>query len=194
MAAVYAGLVLRWCDETDTVVQFQSDGRFDPDIENTVGYFATALFLRVQLPEQATFVDLMRQVTQEYCNAYEHADFSYLGSQTPRPDFTCNTAFNWVPLAGQMDLDLAALQGTDDALGLQALPVPNPELRRLDHDHEPSVVLFEVGDEVLGYLCFPLWRFSVAGMEHFGRNFLTFLQTLLIQSERRVTDVILSRC
>ena len=191
MAAVYAGLVLRWCGATDTVIQFQSDGRLDPDVENTVGYFAAALFLRVQLPEQATFAELVLQVTQEYCNAYEHADCSYLGSQVPRPEFARNTAFNWVPRVGQGDL--SALRGTDSALDLQALPVPNPELQRLDHDHEPAVVLFEVDDDVVGYVAFPLNRFSVANMEHFTRSLLTFVHSLLTQPDKRVADVVLSR-
>jgi hypothetical protein len=95
--AAYAGLVLRWCNAPTTVLKFQSDCRMSPQIENAVGYFAAPLYLRIDMSPETTFSDLVRQVTQEYCTAYEHADFSYLEAQIPRREFTRNGFFNLVP-------------------------------------------------------------------------------------------------
>jgi hypothetical protein len=46
---IYAALVLRWCKVPDAVFQYMSDCRFSPQIENTIGYFAAPLYLRMQL-------------------------------------------------------------------------------------------------------------------------------------------------
>src|SRR5262249_11738798 len=94
---VYIVLVLLWCNLTETVIQFQTDGRSVQDAENAIGSFACSLYLRVNLLENDDFLSLLERVTTEFCAAYEHQDFSYLAAQNTPPGWTRNTVFNWMP-------------------------------------------------------------------------------------------------
>lgn len=184
----YVGLVLRWCNASESVFQYQSDGRVSPNIENTVGYFASVLYLRMGLLEDDSFLDLMNQVTEEYCKAYEHADFSYMAAQVPCPEFTRNAYFNWIP---QGSTDLSDLNGSEYTITCSPVRFVHPMLKKLELDHDPGILLHDTDDEVVGYVYFPLNRFSIDTMEKFGRNFLRFIGALLRQPEGRVKDILL---
>lgn len=188
--AAYVGLVLRWCNVPEAVFQYQSDGRFSSKIENTIGYFAAVLYLRMQLLEDDSFVDLVNRATDEYCKAYEHADFSYMAAQVPRPEFTRNTGFNWRP-QGLFKIDLSDLDASEDAMTCSPVRFASPSIRNLEADSEPSIVLSDADDEIVGDVYFPLNRFSVETMERFGRNFLMFIRALLRQPEERVKGILL---
>jgi hypothetical protein len=183
----YVGLVLRWCKAPESVIQYESDGRVSPSIERTVGYFASALYLRIALRNDDRFVDLLHRVQEEFCRAHEHADLSYMAAQLPQPEFTRNTAFNWVPYGSR--IDMGVLRGSDEEIVCELLHFPHPILRSLDLDHEPTILLFDVEDEVVGGVYFPLNRFSEALMEKFAQNVILFLRALMTQSEERVSAI-----
>lgn len=186
----YVALVLRWCNVSKGVIQYQSDGRFRPEMQNSVGYFATTLYLCTELQANDDFVDLLRRVTQEYCGAYEHADHSYAAAQRPRPEFTRNTVFNWIPCESSIDLPL--LDGSKDAVERSPVAFVHPLLRKSDVDLEPAILLYEGKEEIVGHVYFALDRFSQETMASFGRNLLVFLETLLRQPEKRVKELPLS--
>jgi hypothetical protein len=183
----YVGLVLRWCDVSEAVIQYQTDGRRSLKTDNTVGYFASALYLQIDIGERDSFIDLLTRVTEEYCRAYEHADSFYLQAQQPRPDFTRTTCFNWVP--ADMEIDLSGLVGSADALECSPFPTGSPTLEHLEIDAEPFVVVSDKVDGSLASVYFPLSRFSVHTMERFGRNFVAFIRELLTEPGRRVSEI-----
>lgn len=185
----YVGLVLCWCDVSEAMVQYVTDGRISPKIENTIGFFASTLYLRIGLLEDDSFVDLMNRVTGEYCQAHEHADSSYMAAQVPRPEFTRNPLFNWVPDGSK--IDLSALDASEDAITCSPIRFAHPMLKELALDHEPVTLLYDTDDEVVGDVHFSLNRFSVDTMERFGRNFLMFVGALLREPEGRVKDIFL---
>ncbi|MDB6090699.1 MAG: putative non-ribosomal peptide synthetase [Gammaproteobacteria bacterium] len=185
----YVGLMLRWCGESEAVIQYITDGRVSTKLENTIGSFATGLYLRIELHEGDSFLELMDRVTEEYCNAYQHADFSYMEAQVPRPEFTRNSCFNWVPQgpkSSPSDLD-----GSDDTITWSPVPFEHPILKTLERDTEPFILLYETDDDIVGGVSFPLNRFSSNIMERFARNCLVFIRALLGQPEQRVKDVLL---
>lgn len=186
--AAYVGLVLRWCNVPEAVFQYQSDGRFSSKIENTIGFFASALYLRIALREDDNFVDLMNRATEEYCKAHEHADFCYMTAQVPRPEFTRNTTFNWLP-RGSFKADFSDLDGSEDAITCSPIRFAHPMVRNYEMDGEPCVLFLDADDEIVGDVYFPLDRFSVDTMERFGRNFPVFIRALLRQPEERVNDI-----
>lgn len=186
----YVGFVLRWCNASESVIRYQSDGRVSPKIENTIGFFASVLYFRMKLREDDSFLDLLNQVTEEYCKAHEHADSSYMAAQVPRLEFTRNTVFNWVAQGSK--IDLFHLDGSDNAITCSPIPFAHPMLKNLELDHEPGILLYDADEEVVGYVYFPLNRFSTDMMERFGRNFLGFIEALLRQPEGRVKDILFS--
>jgi len=183
----HIALVLRWCNTWNTVVQYVSDGRMTPDVANTVGFFASMLYVRVTLSPEDDFIKMLRHVTEEYCVAYERADHSYRESRIPRPGFTYNTAFNWIPLGAELDLSLTL----GSAFSLQCSPIhfDHPMLATLERDNEPVLFLSESGEGASGGILFPLNRFSRKSMESFSHNFLAFIDVLLNDPHRRIVDV-----
>jgi hypothetical protein len=185
----YVALVLRWCNVSEIVIQYLTDGRSSPELENTIGFFASGLYLRIALREDDRFVDLKDRVTQEYCEAYTHADHYFLEAQVPRPDFTLNTAFNWLP--HQSTIDDSDLERSEEAITCSPVPFVHPMLKCFERDSEPVIVLVDTGDEIVGDVSFPLNRFRFKTMETFGHNFLVFLNALLNEPEQHVKDILL---
>lgn len=185
----YVALVFRWCNSSESVIQYQSDCRFSPQVENTIGFFSSVLYLRLALKGGDSLVDLMNRVTAEYCKSHEHADHSYIAAQVPRPEFTRNTVFNWVP-QGSND-DLSSAHESEAAITCSPVSFVHPMLKKVELDREPGILLYDSDDDVVGGVYFPLNRFSVENMERFGRNFLVFIRALLRQPEDRVSDIVL---
>jgi hypothetical protein len=180
----FVAIVLRWCGAAECVLQFQADGRITPEIENTIGYFATPLYLRIGIRSGDTFVDLLQRVVAEYCQAHEHADFYYMEAVAHRPEFAFNTIFNWVPNNG-----LPEQSRSDKSLTWWPIAFTDPMLKHVERDNEPSVLLYENADEVTGGVRFPRARFSDESMQTLGRNFLLFIRELLRSPHKCVTDI-----
>jgi hypothetical protein len=183
----YAGLVLRWCNASEAIFQYATDGRDTPKIENTIGYFASVLYIPAILQDTDRFEDLLNRIARDYCTAYEHADFSYLEAQMPRPEFAHNSAFNWIP--SDTCLELTGLKGTDAALTCTAIRFNHPMLRTHDRDNEPSLVLYDTPEEILGEVNFPRNRFSEPTMERFAQHLLMFLNTQVAQPTKRIHEL-----
>jgi hypothetical protein len=183
----YAALVLRWCNATDCVIQYQTDGRDGPGLENTIGFFAAPLYLRIALRECDSFDDLLYRLMDEYCHAYENADHCYLAAQTPRPELARSPAFNWVPPGQQADM--SCWSRSEGALDASHLPFGDPTLAKLELDNDPTVFLRATEDGVTGGLYFPRRRFAVETMERFARHFDLFMRALASRSSQRVMAV-----
>jgi len=181
----YVGLVLRWCQVSESVIRYQSHGRTLPETKEAIGFFASRLYLRLTLREQETFLELLRCVTVEYCRGYQHDDFSYMETRVPEPEFARNTFFNWIPQGSHY---IAGLSG-EDVVSISPEPFVNPALKMLEWDNEPMIILYDADDAISGAVRFPLNRFSVETMEKFGRNFLVFVEALLTRPDAHVKNI-----
>jgi non-ribosomal peptide synthetase component F len=188
----YVAAVLRTCDVPEAVFQFQIDGRGDERLENTVGYFASRLCLRLDLFDRDTFDDLVQKVVAEYCRAYQHADRAYLASRASPPVFTKNTAFNWIPF-GAAQGHLPPQSGSKGDLRCAPVRFVPVTLRRMQHDSEPEVVIRDLGTEIVGNIYFARSRLTPATAHRLGRNFLAFIQALTGVSGRAVSDLPFAR-
>jgi Condensation domain/TubC N-terminal docking domain len=183
----YVGATLRSYNVSKMIFQFQSDGRCNTDTENTVGYFASSLYLMTELLSRDRFVDLMRRLEEEYCKAYEHADFYFMESQVPRPGFARSPGFNWIP-QGSLP-ELSELHGSEYAITCSAIPFIHPMLRRLQRDDDPVVLLHDVEGEIIGELSFPVNLFPRGAMEKVASNFMLFVVSLLRKTNIRVSEI-----
>lgn len=183
----YVGLILRWYDVSDTIILFQTDGRQSAELARTVGYLSSALYLRITAHPGDSFADLLNKVTDEYCQAYQHADSGYFAAQSPRPEFTRNTLFNWIPAAsGPTSCELEVSDATRDRA---LIPFANPVLRTLDVDHEPMLLLYESGEVVTGEFLFPRASFQLQAMKDLSQNFLRFLMALLRAPQMPISEI-----
>jgi hypothetical protein len=187
--AAFVGFVLRWCNDREALFAYETDGRFRPDVRNTVGYFAFRLYLRVEIYDGDRFADLIRRVTEEYCNAYEHADYAYMEAHPLRPEFTRNACFNW----GVRDTEHFSIGSARGDIVADELPADFSVLEGYEMDSEPMFTAYETGGEIAGSLQFPVERFSFEEMEHFTRSFLSFIQFLMTHPDAYVNDIPLER-
>lgn len=175
MFAAYAACALRWCGVAEAAVGYQIDGRMSSQVRNTVGFFTSTLYLCISLDSPMTFNDLLRQATDEYSRAYEHADSWYLATVVPAPGFIGNTLFNWVP---QPEASVAELGGAPSSIAVAPFRFENPSFAQANDDREPLVLLADTGGGLVIDIHFPLRRFSDETMRRFGRNLLHFVTTL----------------
>jgi len=189
--AIYAALVLRWCNCTEAVIQYQAAGRMSSKLENTVGFFASVLYLRINLRESHTFLDLLAHVMQEFCDANLPTDFCHMGTQIPRPELSRNTVFNWIPQAQNLDV-VSAAQGKTPPMTLSPVSFVNPVLESLELDTEPWIAFVDSVESVVGTLHFQQHRFAKADMERFCHNYRKRLLILLAEPERRLSEIDLS--
>jgi hypothetical protein len=145
--------------------------------------------LRIEVLPTDRFVDLIDRVTEEYCRAYDHADYSYLEARETRPEFTRNTSFNWIPQGS--DTRTSLVSGTEELLGPSPVSFTHPMLRRLERDTEPFIVLSDTADEIVGNLYYSLSLCSAESMGRFVRKFVAVLERALLNPERRVVEMIL---
>lgn len=175
--AAYAALVLRWCDVSEGVVQFMTDGRRQSAVENTFGFFASPLHLRMSLRAGDRAVDIIRRAVSEYCEAYEHADLSYLEAKRGDLGFTRNSVFNWIPspqFSGSHDAGVRV-----GGLSITAEALSQPILRSLKRDSEPFIVVVDSGTEAIGRVFYPLALHAERSMSAFSRSFLKFLDCMV---------------
>lgn len=186
--AAYVTLVMRWCNVSDTVVQAMSDGRTSRKIEYTVGYFAYYLYLHVSVGSDATFLDVLDAVTSEYCQACERPDFQYWYGLSPRPDFTRNTCFNWLPKGKA--IAHADCPGLDNASSRSQVLFDHPLLDDLNEDAEPSVAFQDTGTEVFGLLVFPQSRFAVPTMKQFSSALRLIIDNIIARPEVPIKHIL----
>ena len=185
--AAYVALVLRWCNTSEAVFLYQIDGRLSHTVRDTVGNFAFPLYLRIKTLEESTFLDLLDLITSEYCRAYEHADFCYMGTQEPRQEFTLNTLFNWVGFDGRQS------DPRGSAIELSPIQIEKRMITAAEIDTEPSVFIRETTREIQGQVYFPVSRFPFIAMERFARNIPALVSELLTRPVQRLTRVSLTQ-
>ena len=185
----YVALVLRWCNVQEAVILFQSSGRTSSIFDRTFGYLASPLYLRLALFESDSFIDLLQRVTEEYCNANEHADFSFLEAQQPRPDFALNTLFNWLPQAPPVD-ESARSANPEHAMDVSWFPFEPPVVTHYKSDIEPATGFMDTDEGIVGYVQFPLNRFSAALMQRFAHSLELLIEMLLREPGTKVQSIV----
>ncbi len=186
----YAAAVLRWCGTSRCVIRYVTNGRELPEIENSIGPYATSLYLRLELHECDSFTALLEQATQEYHTAYYHADFFYLQAAGPVSDVLESCIFNWIPT--EPSIDLSALDGSEYALTCSDVPFVNPLYDRLDMQSEPMALLHDRQQEISVAIMFPRQRFASEAMQSFADTFLTLLDAALSDAGQPISLVPLS--
>jgi hypothetical protein len=175
--AVFAATVLRWCAANEGILLYQTTGRPDQRFERTIGYFAAVVYLDARLADDDTFLTFLDRVTGQYCAAHESADFSYLQTQEPRPEFTRNSIFNFIPF----ERDPARTPFEREAPDLQCISMELENLAPgiIEFDSEPSMLLVDAGESIHGEVYYPMSRFEPQTLERFAQTFVAFLEAAL---------------
>ena len=196
MAALtaYVAFVLQWCRITDLVMVFVANGRLHPAVENTVGYFAAPLFLRIELLGGDSFLDLLKRVGEEYSRAYEHSDSGKVAAEVPSPEFAWNPRFNWLPrelnrsLSGPIDDSDAQTRLAIEPYELEVLPRED-----IQWDGELELLIADGSDGVRGHFVYRADRLTAHSVECFARNLQLFVEKMVGEPLSRVSAVLCER-
>ena len=196
--AAYIAAVSRWTNERDITVGFVRSGRTRPELDNTVGPFSFTLYLRVEVRECDTFIDLLHRVTREYRDACEHEDGGRMALQWQTAAYTKNTSFNWKPRARTVFRENSgkAELRQSSGNGVRVKPFPFKKAaadtewdeRVAAVDVEPGVILSESADGISGLLWYREDRASFKTMESFVENFGLVAQATVANPHARVSE------
>lgn len=192
----YVALLLRWSNQSTLIVPFITMGRSRPELDNLIGYFAAPLFLRIELAENDSFLDLLKYVTQTYWEACEHDDFGRIAAQFPAPEFEPNSSFNWIP----SEFTSADESFTDDlregCVGSEIRVQPfsiGPLPQGFDWegawDREPVVFFTENRDGIYGEIGWTGSSVSAEAIERFAKNFQSVAEAFVRDPTVAVTSV-----
>ena len=174
---VYVGLLSRWCGTSEVLVQCQTHGRPGSGLENTVGYFASLIGLRVSVRGDDCLVGLLGRVTQEYCQATDRGDSSYIARQIACGEFVRTSIFHWVPR--KFEMELSAIADPSSSLTLHPVSFENVALGDLAWDNDPEIQLLERNEDIVGQVYFPRDRFAAGTIRSLVGGFLIFAESLL---------------
>lgn len=177
----------QWYQRADVVIQCMTDGRRKESLADGIGYFASPLYLRVEVRPSDTAADLNRKVTKEYAEAYDHADDAWMEARFPKPEFTCNPGFNWVVQGSNFDLH--ALDALPGRVECTPITVESPFLRSLERDNEPILVLYDAPKDITGGIFFREDANSQVHIENLANAFMTLLRMLGNEEDLSIRDM-----
>lgn len=158
---IYAMAMSRLCRQTDLVVALVSHGRHRPELKNVVGYLANPLYLRVNLSDGESYLDLCRRVDAEFSSARDHSDFGQLA--TVLPSLATDVFFNWLPVVGSGG-SVSERSTGHSALTIRRLPV------RLSQPFNFAAYFYERSDGVVMSVSFSSKAFRQGTIETLGHN------------------------
>ncbi len=101
LLAAYAAVLSSWCNESDLVIALMTEGRNLPELHNTIGFFASPLYLRLEVRSDDTFLGLLHRVISEYQDALSHHDGGYIAASWADRRILCCPTFNWTSLVSR---------------------------------------------------------------------------------------------
>jgi hypothetical protein len=176
----WVALMLRWSSSADIVVSFNTTGRLHSEVENTIGRLMCPLFLRIEILERETFLDLLARVIEEYDTAFEHYDFGRISAAIPEQEFIRNPNFNWVPYRALQDpakiFHDANREGFVDGIRFQCFDHKSTLPDDFLGGGEPLFGAGEGEDEIVGVIMYQTDLVMLSSLERFARNFRWFAE------------------
>jgi hypothetical protein len=159
---VYVALIARWCNQHKFVAQITLNGRDTLDHRYLVGFLAHFTYLRIELRSNDTYIDLLRQVTQEYRRAISQRDFGSVVSDTP--EVSAGTYFQWLSW-GMDGVGGVPTPAEASAIDLQGELVIVPRRRPVDESFRFSTMLWNTPEGIRGTLLTRADLYSVSTLE-----------------------------
>jgi non-ribosomal peptide synthetase component F len=189
LLTAYLVALSRWCDTNDLVVQVPTIARRHPEVQHAVGPFGTVLFLRVQLRQQESFIDLLARVVDEFNAAYEHDDAGAIPAATPSPPYASNPRFNFISqsliTSIQPTFDWSHVRGGDDSpITFERFDVKVPAGAQQE---EPFLRMIDRRDELVGLLAYRTDRAKPETAKRFERSFRVVAEGMTQQPGGRIS-------
>ena len=182
----YAASIFRLSHRTDLVVPLITAGRLHPETQNTVGFFGTPAFLRLQIHDRDTFLDLLTHITNEYGSMYPHQDSCRIAMQLSDPDVMWNPHFNWIPAEFNTPFS-EDTRNCDTELAVRIEPYRlDIDSRALKWGDGIGLMISDTPDGIAGMLGYRADMFAPDSMERFARTIHSCAEKLAFEPYARV--------
>ena len=157
--AIYVAAASEWLGQRDLTLISVWSARGRPELEGMVGFIATALYLRISVPEVPDLRGLTQVANRELCTAMEHQDFDRAPGLVPN----CHTdlQFNWATGDGNPSLSAEKETSKND---LSVEPFPIERARPIKF----SSSFVETTDGVVACLSYGRDQFLESTVHRFG--------------------------
>lgn len=178
---VLAATISRWCKQRDFLAPFYLHGRHShAQLANTTGFLAYPLYLRIEIPKDGTFLDLLRHVNLEFFTAFHHQDFGHVPDLVPA--CTACLSVNWT-LTRWSRQSIRTIGQASSTLLVEPFPIGRmrfrlrtPMSRRLDVSVFPTSSTGATG--IVLTLGYATDQFSPSTIEHVVSNLRLFAEAL----------------
>ena len=187
LLAAYALVLGYHAGQRDVVVGTPVANRALPETEPMVGVFINTLALRITLPDDATFVDLLRRVRETTLHAYAHQDAPFetvVEAVSPERDASRTALFQALLM-----LQNIGSVGPDVALGDETVSFVPFGRQSGSTKYEVSLHLFEGGDRISGTLAFRTDLFARPTIERMVARFVQVLAAAVRSPQAKLAEL-----
>ena len=167
--AIHARVIAHWCDQSDLVVKFISNGRSHRrELLDVVGFLACILHLRIRSAREGDFLRLLSQVKESFVAAHRHHDFGHVPFLVP--ECVSDVYFNWMPAPRAQPHCGPGV--ADHGLEIRMLPVSVAQPKKF------IPFFYDCSTGIGVSVNYRPDIHSAGTIEQFGNTFLTFAQEM----------------
>lgn len=184
--AVYVAVIRHWCDQEDFVLANLLNGRDRPEHRYIVGFLAHLTYFRMQLTGEETFIDLLDNVTQEYCRTLFRKDFG--GLVTEVPDLS-GTYFQWLSWGTE---GVCGIPTPEEAKKIDIIAelLPFEQTVCVPDNFRFSVTLWNTGEGIRGTALCSAELFTEDTLKRFERDMRTAAVRFVENPSARVSTIL----
>lgn len=182
LLTVFSALLARYGGQDDLVVGTPAANRGRPEREPAIGFFVSALPLRIRLGGRPSFLDLLRRVKETCVQAFVHQDvpFERIVKELKIPrDASRNPLF-------QTMFGLRNMDTTFQLQGLRATPL---RVNRTTSQFDLTLLLKETPEGIEGAFEYSTDLFDAATVERMGRHFRNLLDAIVADPSAVLCDI-----
>ena len=181
--AAFAALLVRYSGQDDLAIGSNVAGRLRPEHERMIGFFTNTLVLRVDASGDPSFRDLLVRVRRTVFDAFAHQDVPFeriVSDLNVRRDTSRNPLFQVM---------FGLLNTPRPRLGLPGVEEDefefDPGITRFDLEFH----LFGAGEDLRAEVVYGADLLAPALVERMARHFVTLLEGIASEPERRVSEL-----
>ena len=183
LLASFQTLLHSYTRQEDIVIGTAAANRHVPGVEQLIGFFVNTLAVRTDLGGQPSFRQLLQRVREVTLDAQEHQDLPYetlveeLRHERKTEDLTLFRAyFN--------------LLNFEDQLRLPGLETSYVAMETVPTKFDLQLSVTDTARELTGLLGYNSALFSASQIETLGRQFMTVIENVIADPERKIAAVL----
>ncbi|KST68574.1 amino acid adenylation domain-containing protein [Mastigocoleus testarum] len=178
--AGFAILLSRYSNQKDIAIGSPIANRNHREVESLIGFFVNTLILRTNLEDNPSFSDLLTQVRQVALDAYAHQDLPF---EKLVEELQSGRNLDRNPL---VQIVFTLQNGSTSSWELENLSLTQLELDYQTVRFDLEVHLWEVGEQLDGYLVYNTDLFNKTTITQIANNFQTLLKAIVADPEQQV--------